>query len=279
MKKRRAPFSPARRRFLKTAAAAAAVGLGTPAYGYEIEADRLEVMHREVTLTGWPRSASGLKIGQLSDMHCQNSHAAALLLLAEEPDVVFLTGDYISGNQIADWSIPACDALAPLRNVPHGVYAVLGNHDFADGHSAQLAAALSQVGFHVLRNRAVPLPGGSGVWVVGMDSRSVAAQDPVGALRDVPKDAVKILLIHEPDYADEAPPGFSIQFSGHSHAGQVRVPGLPPLLCPTFGRRYPEGLQQAAHHLVYTTRGVGMMGPQMRLFCPPEVTVLTIHSA
>ena len=84
--------------------------------------------------------------------------------------------------------------------------------------------------------------------------------------------------MHEPDYADEAPPGFALQLSGHSHGGQIRIPGLPAFHCPKYGRHYPEGLRQGPHHPVYTTRGVGTIGPPIRLFCPPEVTVLTLRS-
>jgi hypothetical protein len=90
---------------------------------------------------------------------------------------------------------------------------------------------------------------------------------------------VKLLLIHEPDYADEAPASFALQFSGHSHGGQVRIPGLAPIIVPKYSRRYPEGLQRARHHMVYTTRGVGMVGPKFRLFCPPEVAVIRLTRA
>ena len=114
---------------------------------------------------------------------------------------------------------------------------------------------------------------------MGLESCGNLVQDPVQALRGVPQDAVKILLVHEPDYADEAPVGFALQLSGHSHAGQIRLPGLPPLHCPVYGRKYPEGVQQANNHLVYTSRGVGMMGPQMRFCFQPEVTLLTINPA
>ena len=284
------PKSPSRRRFLtanslKIGAAAAVAALGAPAYAYEIEPAHPVVTQHDITIPGWPASASGLKIGQLSDLHCQDRRAeartarAAQMLLEQKPDIVFLTGDYISSGYSPSWSVASANALSPLRNVPRGVFAVLGNHDYAGGLSAQMAASLEQVGFCVLRNHAVPLPGTENLWIVGMESRSISAQDPIQAMRGVPKEAVKILLIHEPDYADEAPLGFHLQLSGHSHAGQIRIPGLPPLYCPGFARRYPEGLEQAQNHLVYTSRGVGMMDPQMRFCCPPEVTLLTIHSA
>ena len=285
MKKPNKPLSPARRRFLKTAAVSAVVGLGTTVYGHEAEAEHLEVVHQTVRIAGWPASAAGLKIGQLSDLHCQDVRAvartarAAKLLLAQKPDVVVLTGDYISGNHASDWARPCAEALAPLTAAPRGVFAILGNHDWWSRRPGYVASELERMGFQMLRNQSVPLPQAPGVWLVGLDDRCENAQDPVQALFGVPERAIKILLIHEPDYADEAPPGFALQLSGHSHAGQIRLPGLPPLHCPKYGQRYPEGLQQTTRHPVYTSRGVGMMGPQMRLCCPPEVTVLTIQPA
>ena len=201
------------------------------------------------------------------------------MLLAQKPDVVLLTGDYVSGHQRTDWSSECALALAPLRAVRGGVFAILGNHDWWGVRPERVAGQLERGGFQVLRNQSAPLPGAPGVWLVGLDDRWMEAQNPSQALRGVPETALKILLVHEPDYADEAPRGFALQLSGHSHAGQIRLPGLPPLHCPQFGRRYPEGLQQTTQHPVYTTRGVGMMGPQVRTFCPPEVTVLTIQPA
>ena len=274
------PASPTRRRFLKTAAVGVVAGIGTGAYASEWEPDRFEIAHREVRLTGWPASASGLRIGQLSDFHCQSKAAvartahAARLLLMQKPDVVFLTGDYISDRHGAHWAGACADALAPLAKTGRGVFAILGNHDWAGPE--QVVQELTRVGFTVLRNHSVPLPGMKDVWLVGMESRCQNAQNPIQALEGVPEAALHILLMHEPDYADEAPLGFALQLSGHSHGGQIRLPGHP-LHCPEYGRNYPEGLRQATHHPVYTTRGVGMMGPQMRFCCPPEVTVLTIY--
>ncbi len=264
---------------------AAAASLGTAGYADEIEPAHPKVARHDIKIDGWPPSAAGLKIGQLSDLHCQDHRSvartahAARMLLALQPDIVFLTGDYISSGQDVDWAGASADALSPLKSVPRGVFAILGNHDYAGGHSAEVAGALEAAGFQVLRNQAVPLPGVEGVWLVGLESVCVFAANPVQAMLGVPPEAVKLLLVHEPDYADQAPLGFALQLSGHSHAGQIRLPGLPPLHCPEYGQKYPEGLQQAENHRVYTSRGVGMMGPQMRFCCPPEVTLLTIYPA
>ncbi len=283
----RQPASPARRRFLKTAVAGAVGLAGASLYAGEAEPEHLEVVHRDVMLAGWPAAATGLRVGQLSDLHCQGERSlartrrAVTLLLEQKPDVVFLTGDFVSSSSRF---VRACaEALAPITEVPHGVFAVLGNHDWGGRHSLERPAYVTQelrkIGIHILRNRALPLPGTPEVWLVGLDPCSMRAQNPARAMRGVPAEAVKLLLVHEPDYADQAPPGFALQFSGHSHGGQIRLPGLPPLHCPTYGRQYPEGLQQAVNHLVYTTRGVGMIGPQMRFCCPPEITVLSLHPA
>lgn len=281
------PASPARRRFLRTAALGALALSGTALYAGEAEPEHLEVVQRDVKLTDWPVSAAGLRVGQLSDLHCQSDRAVARtqravrLLLDQKPDIVFLTGDFVSSS--SHYVLACMEALGAVTSVPRGVFAVLGNHDWGGRHPGQRPAyvtrELERIGISVLRNRSVQLPGNPGVWLVGLDPRSMGAHDPERALRHVPQNAVKLLLVHEPDFADEAPPGFALQFSGHSHGGQIRLPGLPPLHCPNYGQHYPEGLQQAKNHPVYTTRGIGMIGPQMRFCCPPEVTVLTLYPA
>src|SRR5579872_2793413 len=234
------------------------------------ELQEVQVVHVSVPIAGLPWTVDGIRIGHLSDTHCDSSRAvaqtarAARLLRAQNPDVVFLTGDYITHRPY--------DRMAAAS-------AVLGNHDWSAGDPDYVAAQLEQVGFTVLRNRSTPVNGIQGLWVVGLEQRCDNRQDPVRALHGVPDEAVKLLLIHEPDFADEAPSGLALQFSGHSHGGQVRIPGIAPFIKPTHGRRYPEGLCQTRQHPVYTTRGVGMVGPKVRLFCPPEVAVIRLVHA
>jgi predicted MPP superfamily phosphohydrolase len=252
----------------------------TGIYAAEIEPEDIQVARVDVRIPGLPRGADGMLIGHLSDTHCDSPRAvqrtsrAARLLRSQNPDVVFVTGDYIT-HKAHERMPAAANALRTLADAPLGAIAVLGNHDWWSGDPDFVAGQMRRVGFKVLRNRSVFLASRN-LWVVGLEQRCDDLQDPDIALQGVPKDAIKLLLIHEPDYADEAPNGFALQFSGHSHGGQVRIPGLPPIHVPTYGRRYPEGLQQAKNHLVYTTRGVGMIGPKVRLFCPPEVAVIRL---
>lgn len=275
------PASPGRRRLLTSALTIALLGCVSE-YSYGYEPDDLEVVHKDIRLQGWPREADGLCIGHLSDMHCDSDRAysrtarAVSLLLREKPDLVVLTGDYITSSPHL-WAPLCAEALATLTKVPLGAVAVLGNHDWGSEHPDLVAAALSGVGITVLRNASHNI--GRDVWLVGLDDVWARKQDMGRALKSVPAAATKLLLVHEPDYADDAPQGFALQLSGHSHGGQICLPGMPPLHLPVYARHYYEGLQYAKNHPVYTTRGIGTIGPPIRAFCRPEVTVLRIFRA
>ncbi|HEY3329312.1 MAG TPA: metallophosphoesterase [Capsulimonadaceae bacterium] len=273
-----------RRKFLRGATASAFVATGlTGAYEWHYEGDRLVVTRADVHLPHWPREADGLRIGQLSDFHADYDHAvkrtsrAVAMLLREKPDIVLVTGDYVTSHYTRRLLAPTIDALKPLNEVPRGTYAVMGNHDHW-GSNAQIATRLLRnAGITVLNNASVAIAGVPGAYIVGVDDPWCDKMDLDKALHRVPKHAPKLIAMHEPDFADVVGEGFDLQLSGHSHGGQIRVPGLPVIYVPGYSRQYPEGLQQAKNHLVYTTRGIGMVGPQVRVFCPPEVTLLTIR--
>ena len=134
------PASPKRRRFLKWAAGAGLIGLGGVGLGQRGEADALQVTRHDISLPAWPVGTPPLRVGQLSDLHCdgnaavRRTHRAVEMLLAEKPDIVFLTGDYVTYKPHR-WAPRAADALAPLAAVPGGVFCVMGNHDWwCGGH-------------------------------------------------------------------------------------------------------------------------------------------------
>jgi len=155
---------------------------------------------------------------------------------------------------------------------------VLGNHD----HWAaawQVRRSLERAGIRELRNQ-------GHLWqrararlaLVGVDDAWERQADWAAAREAVPPGVPAILLLHEPDFADQvAEMGvFSLQLSGHSHGGQVKLPGLGPLILPPYGAKYPEGRYQVGSLTLYTNRGLGMIMPQVRLFCPPEITVIEL---
>ncbi len=117
------------------------------------------------------------------------------------------------------------------------------------------------------------------LWLVGLRSaisRPTNPQTVLGTLTNKGT-APRLLLWHEPDRASLAAEAeASLMLSGHTHGGQLVVPGVGPLRLPREGRRYPAGLVYVEGMPLYTTRGVGVLPPRMRINCPPEVTVLTL---
>jgi predicted MPP superfamily phosphohydrolase len=142
-----------------------------------------------------------------------------------------------------------------------------------------LIRSIKHTGITLLRNQAVPLTRGrSSLYLVGIDDLWQELADMPQALERVPGSGCKIALMHEPDFADIAAQArIDLQLSGHSHGGQVRLPGIGPLILPRYGEKYPMGLARVgALTQVYTTRGVGVLPPPVRFNCPPEVTFLTL---
>jgi len=245
--------------------------------------DDLQLIDLRVEVPGWPSASNGFTIAQLSDLHCDDQdsinrvHRGVKWLLDAQPNVCVVTGDFISRGNIT-YLGDVANALSPLNSLPSGAYAILGNHDYERGSADRIASVISSAGFEVLRNQSVPIGGVQNAYFVGVDDAIARCNHVERAVAGLPPGSTRILLVHEPDFADVAGPGFALQLSGHSHGGQIRVPGLPPIHEPTMGRQYPEGLQQAANHLVYTSRGVGVTGPKLRLYCKPDVTLLRLYA-
>ncbi|MFZ5826423.1 MAG: metallophosphoesterase [Bacillota bacterium] len=259
-----------RRQFiLRSLAMGAAFGLA--GYGISVETKRVQFERRTIEIPGLPPSLRGFTIGVLADLHVGPTVSADWVrdvvqrLADRKPDLVVVVGDFIGSH---DAVLEANRALAPVQ----GALGVLGNWDYYD---PVIRTALSNV--RLLINQGVQVA--EHLWVGGVDEPRLGHPDVGRAMAGAPEGAVRILLSHEPDYADEivAPEHrVALQISGHSHAGQVRLPFVGPLLLPPGGRKYHTGLYQAPHCQVYTTRGVGTAHLPVRLFCPPEVSLLTL---
>jgi predicted MPP superfamily phosphohydrolase len=281
-----------RRKFLKLAAVGSIMGgtlLAAARCGTKAMPQHLRVEEVEVPIAGLTHQLDGLRVVQLSDLHLstfvsleQIEHAVSVAQsLAGE--LIVLTGDYVTRG--ADGVVACAQALSELR-APLGVYATLGNHDYWSG-ATRVADELASAGLTVLRNQGTPIArnGGDGadLWLAGLDDVWEGQQDLAAALRGAPKATPTLLLVHEPDFVDQyagraADLGIILQLSGHSHGGQVRLPLVGAPILPRHGQKYPIGLQRAGDTWVYTSRGVGLVGPPVRLNCPPEITALTLRS-
>ncbi len=230
----------------------------------------------------------GVRIGVLSDFHLGNGvdearmEQAVAQLNALKPDIVLLGGDYIHR-----WGLGAKAAHA-LRELfaPLGVFAVLGNHDYWNGPRQLVQAfneqfAQASFPFKLMRNESFQLNiNGTPLHIVGVDDVTLHKHNFAKAVQGLPKHEAAILLVHEPDIADEAAAAhpFALQVSGHSHGGQVRIPFVHPWWTPTWARKYIYGLMTVNEMPLYVTRGIGMSWMPMRFLCPPEVTLITLRA-
>jgi uncharacterized protein len=234
----------------------------------------------ELRLPQLPAELDGLRVGLISDLHLgfrfaeENTRWAVEQMHREAPEVVALTGDFISFHH----AIPEIAPLLRDLNAPLGVYAVPGNHDYWEG-IADVRNALTLCGIPLLFNqhRRLEWRGGE-LWLVGLDDIWDGSVSARRALEGVPPGAFTLLLAHSPDLAaDAARFGFDVQLSGHTHGGQIRLPLLGPLGMPRFGRRYIMGRYQVGPTAVYVSRGIA--GPPLRFLCPPEATIITLRRA
>lgn len=274
-----------RRQFLKAMMAA---GLGLAGWSL-LERYTLRLEEVSVVLPGLPPDADGLKIAFLTDIHVGNhagpelAERAAALAARARPDLVLLGGDLIHDGTATSDLRAAAAALGRLH-APLGRYSILGNHDYAAGEG-RIEAALADNGIHLLVNQGRRLRvRGHDLWLAGIDDCWNGRPSLQQALRQAPGGAARLLLVHEPDFADDAVRELGaeaplLQLSGHSHGGQIRLPLVGAPYLPYMAQRYPIGLQraEASAMQVYTSRGIGVTGPPARLFCPPEVTLLTLR--
>src|SRR5262249_21522558 len=119
------------------------------------------------------------------------------------------------------------------------------------------------------------------LYLAGLDDVWCGKHDLEAALNGIPPGQAVIALVHEPDYADTVANDSRIilQLSGHSHGGQVCTPGGGGIWYPTWGRKYPRGLYAIKNMTLYTNRGVGMVGWQLRFSCRPEITLHKLTNA
>lgn len=264
---------------------AALAGIGALAYARYVEPIRIEVKPLSFVLRRLSREFDGYRIVQLSDIHVdgvmtrERLNRIVTLSNAQNPDLVVITGDFVSQGV----ALYADDLIAPLCDLRarDGKLAVMGNHDQRE-HTLLVRRILDEGEVINLNNAVHSLHRGkAALHVAGVDSmyRQRARLDLV--MNQMPDDGAAILLAHEPDFADlsAATGRFDLQLSGHSHAGQVRLPYLLRLGLPHYGERYVSGLHLVGDMLLYVNRGLGMTSLPIRFNCRPEISVITLQVA
>ncbi len=240
------------------------------------------VKRMEIAFPRLPDALDGFQILHLSDFHIDGTPALADALVPVvsrlRPDVCVMTGDY----RFEDHG-PAEPLYAPMNKIISaiqsrlGTFGILGNHD----HS-EMAFGLEKLGVRMLVNESVELENSVPLWLIGVDDPyDFRCDDLERALAVVPQNSFKLLLAHAPEIYDQAErEGVDLYLCGHTHAGQIRVPGIGAIRqnarCP---RAYAAGHWRHGNMQGHTSAGVGCSGLPVRFGCPPEVALIELRAA
>lgn len=271
-----------RRRALSLSLAAAAL---VACDSWIVEPRWLSVERVRIPVSGLGPAWQGARVALLSDTHCGPYTSAAYVARAVHmtsalaPDIVLLLGDYVHGSPSN--LQPGIAPFASLR-AREGVFSVLGNHDHWAGR-AVAQQALDRAGVVRLDNRSLVLARGSDeLALIGVGDLMEDKQLLSHAARPLSPSCPRVLLSHNPDYAELMPSGVRVDLmvSGHTHGGQVQIPFYgAPRLPSRYGQKYQEGLVDGPHCRVYVTRGVSTISPPVRFLCRPEITLLELVAA
>jgi len=236
---------------------------------------RLTLRHPAV-----PEAFDGFTLLHLSDLHADGipdkGEKLRRLLLATPCDAALVTGDfrYLTYGDSRE-ALGATREILLCARHRHGLYGVLGNHDFIE-----MLPGLEAAGMTILLNESAQLTNdGQSVWLLGVDDpHFYGAADLERARRGVPRDAFTILMCHSPEYEAEArQAGMGLFLCGHTHGGQICLPGGTPLFTNTPGpRRLAAGPWRSGGMFGHTSRGLGVACFPARFFCPPEATLITL---
>lgn len=286
------PSSPGRRRFLgQTALLLSATPFAAAGYGLLYGRLDVEVVRRRIRLARLPEAFEGFQIAQLSDVHIGPFTTADYIRRcvattnALQPDLIALTGDYISWDQEAEGEV--AHALGGLH-APHGVFACLGNHE-EEGHTEETITGLfAAAGIRVLRQERASIQlRGETLGLAGIDcprgsTVALYRRDLLRRLEGLAMPATaNILLSHYPDVFDRAAEtGFDLMLAGHTHGGQLSLDFISRgLNLSRYLYRYNSGWYEKHGAQLYVNRGIGTTGVPIRLGARPEITLLELARA
>jgi predicted MPP superfamily phosphohydrolase len=263
-----------------------------------VEPHNIVVREFDVALQNLPREAEGLKIAQLSDLHCSAITSPAFIAHAVEicnslkPDAVALTGDFVSrrnsyshatGARI--WAKPIMEYARAVARVlhdlkaPDGVFAVPGNHDHSKGNCDAIMDLLQENGVRPLVNGSTLvrdiLP------IIGFDDLRAGRPLLQKAFENIAPETAQIVLSHNPRLLSAISNRSALMLSGHTHAGQVLLPILPIRVKPSDVGSTPHltGWYRNGRAQLYVNPGLGSVHFPMRFRCPPEISVFTLRNA
>lgn len=244
-------------------------------------AANIQVKELAFAFPNLPPAFDGFRILHFTDLHIDGLPELADIipqkLHGHHSDLCVITGDFCYGMPgTGSAAYPHMQRLIHNLNYPHPIIATLGNHD-----SANDIQPLTDLGIRLLVNESLPLSQrNQTIWLCGIDDpHGLGTHDLGTTLQNVPETDFKILLAHAPEIADEAAQkNIHLYLSGHTHGGQICLPGSHAILsksrCP---RAFVSGVWKHKHLLGYTSPGAGISSVDARFFCPPEVTIIELR--
>lgn len=281
---------PTRRHAIGTIAwSSAVIPFGIVGKGF-FDTDDLTIYEEEITLRSLPRTFDGIRLVQISDIHAGSWRSptpfrrARALIEQLKPDVLVITGDFVNFDP-KELDLIRQD-LVRLR-ADMGVFASLGNHDHycSPANHSLLRSMIANSGIKLLVNTNAALTiNRETLFIVGTDNTGLGQNfaDLPAALVGVEPGAPTILLAHDPTFWDKhvrrkAP--VDLMLSGHTHGGQVGIHflGVELSVAQVVYKQW-AGLYRDGEQYLYVNRGLGTVGPPIRIGIPPEITVLTLRS-
>jgi predicted MPP superfamily phosphohydrolase len=193
-----------------------------------------------------------------------------------EPDLVAIGGDVVGGS--GHDLDPFLERFVPLTQAPLGAWFCMGNHEYFTPDPGHVIEQLASIGIRTLRNHSVRLEfGGSSFVLGGLDD--LVLGDPDWERLLAPAGPPHLLLAHNPDvFYDAERRGIGLVLSGHTHGGQIRLPGWPPLVRQS---RYclDEGMMTFGSSTIVVSRGIGASGLPWRMVARPQAVLLTVRAA
>lgn len=301
-----------RRQFVLTGGVLGAASAGFGTYAFGIEPYRFRTKRYRIRPVGWPRGLT-LRIAVLADLHIcepwmplQQVQSIVANTNAVGADLVVLLGDFVGSKggmfqalDKAEWG----SVLGQLR-APLGVHAILGNHDWWEDPLAQrrrggmpaVGRALESVGVSVYQNDVMRLKkDGYAFWLCGLGDQwafygdrdenlrpatfgYAGVDDLDGTLAQLTDDAPAIMMVHEPDVFLRISERVALTLAGHTHGGQVRLLGYPPIVPSRFGTRYAYGHVREGSRDLVVSGGLGCSVLPVRFGCPPEIVVVDLKA-
>jgi len=247
-------------------------------YSWLLE-NRFTLAETALSPQGWPAELDPLRVLLVSDIHCgiflkpESLEKIIGSLMELEPDLVAISGDIVTGHSSEVNKF--LDILAPLSSAPLGTWYCYGNHDYFGGDPEDIRRNLKSIGIGTLKNDSVLLTHGESSFVLGgIDDRILGAPD--WEKMSSQYGAPHLLLAHNPDFFYEAEARrVPLMLSGHTHGGQIRLPGRAPILRQS---RFclDEGTFSFRSSLLVVSRGLGSVGLPWRWGADPEAVLIEI---